>query len=67
MGLRCLLSYIEKYHSDTLDNFNLQNCSIVIDGNNVLKRLYRSDLTLNSAYGGEYDKYAAIVATFFET
>ena len=67
MGVRELTSYIEKNYPYTLKKFRLQNCAVLIDGNNILKYLYRNDGTLNSSFCGEYDKYAAIADEFFET
>ncbi|XP_072936534.1 protein asteroid-like [Epargyreus clarus] len=65
MGVRGLTTYINYNQDIFMQQYFLRDCFLVIDGNSLCAQLYR---TLNgfSAFGGDYDKYAAHTKTFFK-
>jgi len=65
MGVKGLTSYINQNSHRYLTAYELHNCSLVIDGNNLACQIYKWYGPHFSAYGGDYDKYSESVATFF--
>ena len=65
MGIRGLTTYIAKNSDQYLQPYELEHCNVVIDGNNIACQLYNWVSKCNSAFGGDYDKYANCVENFF--
>ena len=65
MGIPGLSTYIAEHIDDALEWSKLRNCKVVIDGNNLAHQLYHGGSGINSAFGGDYDKYATYVENFF--
>ncbi|GFO47092.1 protein asteroid homolog 1-like [Plakobranchus ocellatus] len=63
MGIRGLTGFIDK-NQHLLHQYELQNCSVVLDGNNFYHYLYHA-CHLQCNFGGDYDVYRTkIIATF---
>lgn len=65
MGVRGLTTYINCNESAFLQTFFLHDSCLVIDGHSLCAQLYRR-LNCFSAFGGDYDKFAAHVKAFFK-
>lgn len=65
MGVRGLTTYIAKHADQYLQMYELHDCYIVIDGNNIASQLYNWFSKCNSAFGGDYDTYRETVINFF--
>lgn len=63
MGVRGLTTFIAKNTEQYLDPFELHDCNLVIDGDNLASQLYNR--TKFSAFGGQYDEYYKQVCSFF--
>ncbi|XP_063698994.1 protein asteroid [Culicoides brevitarsis] len=63
MGVRGLTTYIAKNAEQYLVPFELHDCNLVIDGDNLASQLFNK--THNSAFGGNYDEYYKAVLHFF--
>lgn len=55
MGIRGLSSYIQERSSKYLRDFELQNATVVIDGNNFVCNAYLECPHLNPCFGGDYN------------
>ncbi|XP_011501256.1 PREDICTED: protein asteroid [Ceratosolen solmsi marchali] len=64
MGVLGLTTYINNY-TTCLKNYDLYNTYVVIDGNAVASGLYQEGVLGYNCFGGDYDKYAHCVSTFF--
>ncbi|XP_055298832.1 protein asteroid [Sitodiplosis mosellana] len=62
MGVRGLTTYIAANADRYLDEHELHDCNVVIDGDSLSCQLYKS---INSAFGGNYDHYFRVVCNFF--
>ncbi|XP_022112319.2 protein asteroid [Pieris rapae] len=65
MGVRGLTTYLNYNSNIFMKDYDLHNTNLVIDGHSLCAQLYRS-LNCFSAFGGDYDKFAAYVKTFFK-
>ncbi|KAG6461777.1 hypothetical protein O3G_MSEX012850 [Manduca sexta] len=65
MGVRGLTTYINYNEDVFLKTFLLHDTCLIIDGHSLCAQLYRS-LNCFSAFGGDYDKFAGYVKTFFK-
>ncbi|KAK3922417.1 Protein asteroid [Frankliniella fusca] len=65
MGIRGLTSYISQNAHRFHLVHHLQDCILVIDGCSLACQLYINVSDCNSAFGGDYDKYAQTVSEFF--
>ncbi|XP_047987328.1 protein asteroid-like [Leguminivora glycinivorella] len=65
MGVRGLTTYINYNQKAFLRDHLLHDTNLVIDGHSLCAQLYRL-LNSFSAFGGDYDKFAAYVKTFFK-
>lgn len=65
MGIRGLTTFIANHSHKYLDNFELHDTYVVIDGNNIASHLYKWHCKSNDCFGGDYDKYADVVYKFF--
>lgn len=65
MGVRGLTTYINYNQNAFLRDHLLHDTNLVIDGHSLCAQLYRL-LNSFSAFGGDYDKFAAYVKTFFK-
>uniref|UniRef100_A0A336MTT9 CSON005588 protein n=1 Tax=Culicoides sonorensis TaxID=179676 RepID=A0A336MTT9_CULSO len=63
MGVRGLTTYIAKNAEQYLVPFELHDCNLVIDGDNLASQLFNK--THNSCFGGNYDEYYKAVMHFF--
>lgn len=63
MGVRGLTTYIAKNAEQYLVPFELHDCNLVIDGDNLASQLFNK--THNSCFGGNYDEYYKAVIHFF--
>lgn len=63
MGVRGLTTYIAKNAEKYLVPFELHDCNLVIDGDNLASQLFNK--THNSCFGGNYDEYYKAVLHFF--
>lgn len=66
MGIRGLTTYVQSNAEKYLESYKLQDCYVVIDGNNIASHLYSWFSKCNSAFGGDYDEYDKIVTDFFK-
>ncbi|GLG95731.1 Protein asteroid [Gryllus bimaculatus] len=66
MGIRGLATFIAHNSSKYLEDHELKDCYLVIDGNSFACQLYSSSSTFNSAFGGDYNRFAASVIEFFD-
>lgn len=64
MGVRGLTTYVNAKQDCFLKYHLLHDTSLVIDGHSLSAQLYAC-LNCFSAFGGDYDKYAAYVKKFF--
>lgn len=65
MGVRGLTTYVNLNQDVFLQYYLLHDTNLVVDGNSMCAQLYRS-LNCFSAFGGDYDKYAAFVRNFLK-
>ena len=63
MGVRGLATYIDK-NQHVLRDFDLHDCPLVIDGNNLYYALYHG-LKTGHASNGDYDLFAKLIRKFF--
>ena len=66
MGIRGLSTYIQDHHNLCIEWYKLHDCKVVIDGNNLAHEIFRSCYGINSAFGGDYDKFSAHVENYFK-
>lgn len=65
MGVRGLTGFIARHAELYLTPYELHDCNLVIDGDNLSCNLYK-DVTGNySAFGGDYDDFYRAVVNFF--
>ncbi|CAG9859644.1 unnamed protein product [Phyllotreta striolata] len=68
MGIRGLTTFIENRSHFYLENYQLHDTNLVIDGNSIACQLYRRhNKSLNDSFGGDYDRFAGIINNFFNT
>ncbi|CAO1308665.1 unnamed protein product [Diamesa serratosioi] len=65
MGVRGLTTYIAQHAEKYLVPYELHDCDLVIDGDNLCSTLYRSSDNGLSAFGGNYDHYFRAVVEYF--
>ncbi|XP_055837474.1 protein asteroid [Episyrphus balteatus] len=65
MGVRGLTSYIARHAEQYLKPYELHDCNLVIDGDNLACNLYKDVAGKNSAFGGDYDAFYRTVIEFF--
>lgn len=63
MGVRGLTTYISRNAEKYLVPFELHDCNLVIDGDNLASQLFNK--SNHSTFGGNYDEYYKLVITFF--
>lgn len=66
MGIPGLTTFIANYSERYLENYELHDTYLVIDGNSIACQLYNWYANCNCAFGGDYDKYAQCVSEFFD-
>lgn len=66
MGIRGLTTFIQNRSHLYLEEYELYNTNIVIDGNAIACQLYKWHCKSNDCFGGDYDKYAAAIENFFQ-
>ncbi|KAJ8918390.1 hypothetical protein NQ315_008086 [Exocentrus adspersus] len=66
MGIRGLTTFIQNRSNLYLEEYELHDTSLVIDGNAIACQLYKWHCKSNDCFGGDYDKYAAVVENLFE-
>lgn len=65
MGVRGLTTYIERNKNEYLKRHYLRDTYLVIDGNSLCAQLYQHYSKCNDVFGGDYDKFAKCIETFF--
>ncbi|GAB0086349.1 hypothetical protein DMENIID0001_003980 [Sergentomyia squamirostris] len=66
MGVKGLTTYIAKHAKNILIPYELHDCNLVIDGDNLIHQLFRDMCrTVNCAFGGDYDIFYTQVCRFF--
>ncbi|XP_054281710.1 protein asteroid-like [Macrosteles quadrilineatus] len=65
MGVRGLTTYIKTNEKKFLKLHKLHNCTILLDGNSIAANLFIWS-SIESAFGGDYDKFAKYVKEFFK-
>lgn len=66
MGVRGLTTYISQNSKQFLKPFELHDCDLVIDGDNLSSQIYKWLSNCNSAFGGDYDQYYRTVIHVFK-
>lgn len=66
MGIRGLTTFIQNRAHLYLEEYELHDTSIVIDGNAIACQLYKWHCKCNDCFGGDYDKYATVIENFFQ-
>lgn len=65
MGVRGLTTFIKNNEKRYFKNYKLHGCKVLLDGNSIASNLYIWS-NLESAFGGDYDKFAKYVKEFFK-
>ncbi|XP_037883785.1 protein asteroid [Glossina fuscipes] len=65
MGVKGLTGYIARHAELYLTPYELHDCSLVIDGDNLACNLYKDASGPYSAFGGNYDDFYRTVVNFF--
>ena len=65
MGVRGLMVFVKGHNNSCLKNYKLKNSIVFIDGSNLVYFLHSKTPKTGSAFGGDYDKYAAYIKFFF--
>lgn len=65
MGVRGLTTYIKNNEKKFLKPHKLHNCIVLLDGNSIAAQLFIWS-NIESAFGGDYDKFAKYVKEFFK-
>lgn len=65
MGIRGLQTFIEQ-KLGLLENFQLNNCNVLFDGNSIYHQMY-SECHLTCLFGGEYEKFAIYCRQLFQS
>lgn len=66
MGVVGLTSYVNQRSDICFEPYHLSDCVLVIDGYGLAAQLYNSSSKLNSAFGGDYDKYCKLITNFID-
>lgn len=66
MGVRGLTTYIAQNAKQFLKPYELHDCDVVIDGDNLSSQIYKWLSHCNSAFGGDYDQYYRTVVHVFK-
>lgn len=66
MGVLGLTSYVNQRSDVCFEPYNLSDCILVIDGYGLAAQLYNSSSKINSAFGGDYDKYCQLITKFID-
>lgn len=56
MGVRGLTTFIAKQAERYLDPYELHDCKLIIDGDNLCAQIYKQCDRGLSAFGGNYDE-----------
>lgn len=67
MGIRGLTTFINNRAHLYLEDYQLYNTKVVLDGNSIASNLYKWHCRCNDCFGGDYDKFAQVVVAFFDT
>jgi len=66
MGIRSLTSYMLQQEDDKVfQRCHLSDCHLVVDGNNLRYALYSACPRIYSGFGGDYERYASFVSSFW--
>ena len=66
MGIRGLTTYIKQHSSEYLENIELHDTLLVIDGNNLMCHLYNNPASnCSSCFGGDYNVFNRCCEKFF--
>lgn len=67
MGIRGLTTFINNRAHMYLEDYQLYNTNVVLDGNSIASNLYKWHSKCNDCFGGDYDKFARVVVAFFDS
>ncbi|XP_061172201.1 protein asteroid homolog 1-like [Saccostrea echinata] len=67
MGIRGLNSFIQKNECLFLKSYELKHTELVIDGPNILHKLFETNTDMKNLYGGDYNKFAVVIREFFRS
>lgn len=65
MGVRGLTTFIKNKENKYLKKYKLHNCTVLLDGNSIASNLFIWS-NIESAFGGDYDKFAKYIKEFFK-
>lgn len=65
MGVRGLTTFIKNHENKYFKKYKLHNCTVLLDGNSVASNLFIWS-NIESAFGGDYDKFAKYIKEFFK-
>lgn len=65
MGVRGLTTFIKNNEKKYFKDYKLHSCKVLLDGNSIASNLYMWS-NVESAFGGDYDKFAKYVKEFFK-
>ncbi|KAJ3654310.1 hypothetical protein Zmor_013506 [Zophobas morio] len=65
MGVRGLTTFIANRSNQYLERYELHDSYLVVDGNSIACQLYKWHCRCNDCFGGDYDKYARSIYSFF--
>ncbi|XP_072394244.1 protein asteroid-like [Diabrotica undecimpunctata] len=66
MGIRGLTTFIQNRAHLYLENYELHDSNIVIDGNSIACQLYKWHTSSHDCFGGDYDKFRRAIHDFFD-
>lgn len=66
MGIRGLTTFIQNRSHLYLEDYELHDTELVIDGNSIACQLYKWHASSNDCFGGDYDKFGKAINNFFE-
>ncbi|XP_030761451.1 protein asteroid-like [Sitophilus oryzae] len=66
MGVRGLTTFINNRSHLYLKEYKLHDCKVVLDGNSIASNLYKWHCKCNDCFGGDYDKFANVIYSFFD-
>uniref|UniRef100_A0A6P7FB09 Protein asteroid-like n=1 Tax=Diabrotica virgifera virgifera TaxID=50390 RepID=A0A6P7FB09_DIAVI len=66
MGIRGLTTFIQNRAHLYLENYELHDTNVVIDGNSIACQLYKWHTFSHDCFGGDYDKFSRAVHNFFD-
>ncbi|XP_057653106.1 protein asteroid-like [Diorhabda carinulata] len=66
MGIRGLTTFIQNRSHLYLENYELHDTNLVLDGNSIACQLYKWHTSTHDCFGGDYDKFSKTVNEFYD-